>query len=345
MPVSFVHLQVHSEYSLLSALPTVRELVAQAARLRLPALALTDFGNLFGAIEFYTEAMRAGIKPILGMEAYLCADHTAKDPSGSRAPVYPRVVLLARNMRGWKNLIRLSSLGYLEGFYWRPRIDHAQLAAHADGLVAITSGWHGEIEQLIRAGRTSEAEARARWYREVFGSRFFIAVQRTGVEGQEELNERMVELARRHDIPLVATNDVHMLHPSDYEIYRTMLRIQPAGRSDEETVNVTEECFLRAPEIMAEDLFGDLPEAVANTVAIARMCNVDLPFGQYQLPEVEPPEGLTQEDYLRRLAYEGLDARWPEITARNPKAKRADYEQRLDFELATIARMGYVGYF
>jgi len=340
--IAFVHLQTHSDYSLLSALPSVSELVARAAELKMPALALTDLGNLFGAVEFYDKAIKHGIKPILGCEFFVCEDRRRKEGGGVRAPAWPRLVLLAKSNPGWKSLMRLSSLAYLEGFYYKPRIDWELLAEHGEGLIAIDHAWHGHIAQLLRARRSADAEAVARRLMEIFPGRFFVAVQRARHPG--ELEDAILALTKKLSIPIVATNDVYMLDPADYPAFETLISIQQGGRTEDEFIHVGPENALKPMEAMAE-LFRDLPDALQNSVHIAMQCNVELDFGRYELPDFRPPEGHTLEDHLRNEAYRGLETRWEAIRRTNPKAERAPYEARLDEELAIITKMGFAGYF
>ncbi len=256
----FAHLHVHSDYSLLSATMTVDEMLDAAVEMRMPAIALTDYGNLFGAVEFYSKAMRRGVKPILGCEMFLCDDMTKRVSSGPRAPRYGQIVLLARNNRGWKNLMKLVSMGYLEGFYYKPRIDRRVLAEHAEGLIALSSGRDGEIEQALQRGDAAAARALAAEYKAMFADHcFFIELQRTEGVAQETLNHELIELAHALDIPLVATNNAHFLRREDFKAFEAMLALQQ-NRTLEDGVagHFTPECHLKSHEQMAE-LFADAP--------------------------------------------------------------------------------------
>ncbi|MDX8401313.1 MAG: DNA polymerase III subunit alpha, partial [Mariprofundaceae bacterium] len=342
----FVHLHVHSDYSLLSATMTVDEILDAAVAMRMPAIALTDYGNLFGAVEFYSKAMRRGVKPILGCEMFVCEDIGKRVSAGPRAPRYGQIVLLARNNAGWKNLMKLSTIGYLEGFYYKPRIDRKILAAHAEGLIALSSGWNGEIEQALQRQDRKAARALAAEYKAMFHEHcFFIELQRHQLVGQEELDRELIELAHELDIPLVATNNAHFLRRDDFKAFEAMLALQQnRPLKDDVAGHFTPECYLKSHEEMAE-LFADVPEAIENTMHVANRCNVDLTFGRYQLPDFRPPKEMELEEYLRAEARAGLEERWPAIVAGRPEATRDEYAERLEFELGVIGQMGFSGYF
>ncbi len=344
--VPFAHLHVHSDYSLLSGALSVSALLDRVAELRQPAVALTDHGNLFGAVEFYSAAIRRGIKPILGCEMFLCEDHKKRKSAGPRGPQYAQILLLARNNHGWRNLMRLVSISYLEGFYYKPRIDKALLREYGEGLIALSSGWNGEIERHLRRGDVEAAASAAREYADIFPDHcFFLELQRHGVQGQEALNHSVLELAHATGLPVVATNNVHFLSRADFHAFEAMLALRD-GRTlaDDASGHYTPENYIKSYEEMSE-LFEDVPEAVENSLHIASRCNVDLQFGDYQLPDFIPPQGMDLRHYIRKLAREGLEARWMRIRAGNPEAGRKDYEARLDFELGVIEQMGFPGYF
>ena len=342
----FVHLHAHSDFSLLAGAMPVSTMLDRMVQLKQPAIALTDYGNLFGAVNFYSQAMKLGIKPILGCEVYLCDDHTKRVSQGPRAPRYPQLVLLARTNHGWRNLMQLVSIGYLEGFYYKPRIDKALLRQYGAGLIALSSGWNGEIEQHLQRGDRAAARAAALEYRELFPEHgFFIELQRNGAPAQEEINRQLIELAHELDIPLVATNNAHFLQRGDFQAFEGMLAIgQNRTLNDEVTGHFSPECYLKSYEEMAE-LFADVPEALENTLHIANRCNVDLQFGHYQLPDFQPPDGQDLNEFIRDEARRGLDERWPAIVAGTSDAKRQAYDERLAFELDVIEQMGFPGYF
>jgi DNA polymerase-3 subunit alpha len=341
-----VHLHNHTDFSLLSGATGVGELLDRVAELRQPALALTDYGNLFGAVEFYSKAMKKGIKPILGCEVFVTDDHSKRISQGPRAPRYGQLVLLARNNTGWQNLMKLVSIGYLEGFYYKPRVDKALLRRFGEGLIALSSGWNGEIEQALQKGDREAATALALEYKSIFEEHgFFIELQRHGSSAQEEINTTLIELAHETDIPLVATNNSHFLSREDFPAFEALLALRDNRTvHDDVAGHFTPECYLKSGEEMQE-MFEDVPEALDNTLYIANRCNVDLQFGNYQLPDFTPPDGLSLNEFMRKQSHEGLDGRWPTITAGVPEAERAAYDKRLEFELGIIEQMGFPGYF
>ncbi|ATX81109.1 DNA polymerase-3 subunit alpha [Mariprofundus ferrinatatus] len=342
----FAHLHNHSDFSLLGATTRVSELLKRVAELKQPAVALTDYGNLFGAIEFYSKAMQMGIKPILGCEIFLCDDHTKRISEGPRGPRFPQLVLLARNNTGWKNLLKLISISYIEGFYYKPRVGKPLLAEHCDGLIALSSGWNGEVEQLLQKGDRTGATAAARAYKEMFHENcFFLELQRHGNGGQEEINRQLIEIAHELDIPLVASNNTHFIERDGFNSFEAMLALQQNRTIHDDVTGIfTPEHYLKSFEEM-QDLFSDIPEALENSMHIANRCNVDLRFGNYQLPDFQPPEDLELNAYMRKQAQEGLDLRWPTILAGEPEADRDVYDKRLQFELDIIEKMGFPGYF
>lgn len=342
----FAHLHVHSDYSLLASALSVSSLLDKVAELHQPAVALTDHGNLFGAVEFYAEALKRGIKPILGCEVFLCPDHRRRDKAGPRQPNYPHLLLLARTNQGWRNLMRLVSISYLDGFYYKPRVDRHLLGEYGDGLIALSSGWHGEVETHLRQGNGEAAREAAASFKALFPNHsFFLELQRHGAAGQEALNRQIIELAHALDIPLVATNNVHFLAREDFHAFEAMLAVQQNKTlADDVSGHYTPECYLKAHEEMLE-LYADVPEAVENALHVASRCNVELEFGHYQLPDYKPPDGATLEAHMHRLAVDGLERRWPAVIAGHAQADRHVYEQRLMDELNIIERMGYAGYF
>jgi len=353
-PFKYVHLHNHSDFSLLSSVSSVKGLLNKAVEFGQPAVALTDYGNLYGAIEFYSKALDMGIKPILGCELFVCDDHQKRVSEGPRAPRYPQVVLLARNNQGWKNLLKLVSIGYLEGFYYKPRVDKALLKKYGQGLIALSSG-NGEIEQMLRRGDQDGARRAACEYRDIFNQEnqsdattapcFFIELQRHGLSGQAELNDQLVELAYELDIPLVASNNSHILDEDDFDAFEAMLALRDNRTvQDSPAEGFSPAYYVKSQEAMAE-LFEDLPEALENTLHIAKRCNVDLQFGQYQLPDFQTPNDVPLAAYMKQQSEAGLDERWPAILAGVPDAKRDIYQDRLDFELNVINQMGFPGYF
>ena len=342
----FAHLHNHSDFSLLGSTLRVGDMLKRAVELKQPAVALTDYGNLFGAIEFYSKAMQMGIKPILGCEVYLCDDHTVRISEGPRGPRFPQLVLLARNNHGWKNLLKLISVSYLDGFYYKPRVGKPFLAEYADGIIALSSGFNGEVEQLLHKGDRQGAKAAALAYKNMFHEHcFFLEIQRHGSSGQEDINRQVIELAHELDIPLVASNNAHFLEREDFNSFEAMLALQQNRTLEDEVAgHFTPEHYLKSYDEM-EELFSDIPEALENTIHIANRCNVDLRFGNYQLPDFQPPGGMELNAYMRSQSHEGLDLRWPTILAGKPDADREVYNKRLEFELDIIEGMGFPGYF
>ena len=341
MSAPFVHLHNHSEYSLLDGACRIDRLVERVARQGMQALALTDHGNLFGAVEFYDKARAAGIKPILGCEVYVAhgsrQDRT-RTPDGKGA--YDHLVLLVRNREGYKNLSKLSSAGYLEGFHYKPRIDKELLARHAGGLLCLSACLRGEVPQLVIAGDTDGARRAAAWYHDLFGAdHYFLEIQDHGIPDEKTAARGILALGREMGIPVVATNDCHYLAREDSEAHEVLLCIQ-TGKTmlDADRFRfATEELYVKSSEEMAA-LFQETPEALRNTLVAAERCELTLDTERVQLPSFPiPPEFESEEGYLRRLAREGLERRYLEITP--------EMEQRLAYELDTICTVGYARYF
>jgi DNA polymerase III subunit alpha len=332
----FVHLHNHSDYSLLDGASPISGMVERAAALAMPALALTDHGSLFGAVEFYQEARRAGVKPIVGMEAYVTRGRR-QDKSRDTAH---HLVLLARDERGFRNLMRLSSLAFLEGFYYKPRVDHELLAAHAEGLLALSACPKGEIGSDILDDDEEGAFRTAMRYREIFGAEnFFLEIQNHGLEIEDKIRERVTALSGRTGIPLVATNDCHYLGHDHADAHDVLLCIQ-TGRSVDDQKRLryaTDQLFFRSADEMRA-CFPAHAEALRNTLAVAERCNLQMDFGKPLLPAFPLPDGAgTPEDYLSRLTREALAARYPEPSE--------DVRRRMEYELDVICRMGFASYF
>ncbi len=333
----FVHLHVHSEFSLLDGLSSCKELAERAAELSMPAIALTDHGAMYGAVQFYTACREAGIKPIIGMEAYVAlGDRRERHPQRDRRSYH--LELLAMNRAGYQNLIRLASIAQLEGFYYRPRIDRETLAQHSDGLIALSGCGSSEISRLILAGRREEARQAAAWYRDVFPGRYFLELQDHDIQELARVNAQSIGLAQELDVALVATNDVHYARPEQAAIH-DVLRCVQTGKTVNEPNRMRmdgDTYYMRTAQEMA-DLFPDVPEAISNTLRIAEMCDVELEFGTYHLPPFDVPEGHDAQSYLRQLCERGFEERYPNA---------GDTErQRLDYELDIIHRMGFDTYF
>ncbi len=335
---SFVHLHLHTEYSLLDGFTRIGSLFQRCKELGMPAAAITDHGVMFGAVEFYKEAKKHGIKPIIGCEVYV-APRSRFDRAGNIDKSAYHLVLLAMNQEGYQNLIRLVSLGFLEGFYYKPRIDDEVLKAHSSGLIALSACLGGEIQVLLSENRYDEARSKALYYDGLFGrDHFYLELQDHSIEEQKTVNLQLVKLSRETGIPLVATNDVHYLHREDNESHDILLCIQ-TGKTLGDTERLsfpTQEFYLKSGDEMAE-LFAYAPEALENTLKIADLCNLEFEFGKLHLPEYPHGPEVRSEELLRGLCTAGLKERY----------RNVDQEllNRLEFELDTIFRMGYEDYF
>lgn len=300
--MSFAHLHVHTEYSLLDGFSNIKQLVQRAKEMEMPAVAITDHGTMFGVIEFYNAAQAAGIKPIIGVEAYMAARRmTDRDPKLDRSSFH--LLLLAENDEGYRNLLKIATAAQLQGFYYYPRIDREFLAAHAQGLICTSGCMSAEIPSAILEGNLEKARQTLEWYLEVFGrENFFIELQHHNIPEINDLNRRLVELARAYQLRLVATNDVHYINPEDAALQDILLAIQTNSvLSDPKRMRMSDTSYyLRSPQEMAA-LFGELPEALHNTLLIAERCQVDLSFKGYHLPHFPVPAGYTAESYLREL--------------------------------------------
>lgn len=338
MPDAFVHLHLHTEYSLLDGACRLERLLNQAAQQGMRAVAITDHGVMYGVADFYKLAKNYGIKPILGCELYVARrSRFDRQPHQDDSPYH--LVLLAENEVGYRNLIRLVSLGYLEGFYYKPRVDKELLARYREGLIVLSSCLAGEVPSLFLSGQEEKALEAASWYREVFGpDNFFLELQDHRLEEQKRVNRFLVEAARRLGIPLVATNDVHYLKREDATLHDVLLCIQ-TGKTLKDAKRLefpTQEFYFKTAEEMSA-LFGEIPEALTNTLTIAERCSVELPFGRLYLPAYPVPQGFTAESYLRHLCYQGL--------ARKGLDGDPEYRRRLEYELEVITKMGFAGYF
>ncbi len=334
----FVHLHVHSEYSLLDGLPSVKAIAERAATLTQPAIALTDHGVMFGAIEFYTACKKANVKPIIGMEAYLARRGRGdRDPHLDSDPWH--LLLLAENEEGYKNLMRLATTAQLDGFYRYPRVDKEILAAHSAGLICTSGCLSAEIPDLLRAGRKSEAYAALERYHNVFGDRFYLELQKhQGLDELEPINRQLVEWSRETGLPLIVTTDAHYLRAEDAEAHDILLCVQTGKTLDDpKRLKMTSrDYYLRSAAEMAQ-LWNEVPQALTNTLAIAERCNVDLSFQGYRLPHFAVPQKHSPETYLRALCEEGIARRYEPVTA--------VVRQRVEYELGVIHKMGFDTYF
>jgi DNA polymerase-3 subunit alpha len=340
MASPFVHLHVHSEFSLLDGACQIAQLPGAAAAIGQTALALTDHGNLFGSIDFYSACKDAGIKPIIGYEAYVApGDRTVKEPiEGVKDQGY-HLVLLARNETGFRNLLRLSTAAYLEGFYYKPRIDKKLLAEHCDGLIVMTACLAGEVPRLLLAGRPDEARRVAEFYRDLVGpEHFFIEIQNHGIEDELKVMPLLAELAEAVGVGLVATNDVHYLRADDTKAHDALLCIS-TGKTLSDPARMqypAGEFYIRSADEMAAR-FAAYPEALEATVRIADLCNLELNFKERHAPIYRPPDGMTDAAYLRKLCDEGLRWRYGEVTP--------ELRERMDHELEVIESKNFSSYF
>ncbi len=335
----FVHLHVHTQFSLLDGACKIPELIALAKEYRMPAVALTDHGNMFGAIEFYLEAMKNGIKPIIGCEIYVAPGSRFDKSSSPNEESAYHLILLSKDEEGYRNLMKLVSAGYLEGFYYKPRVDKELLAAYSKGLIAQSACLQGEIPYLIVKGKYEEAKVAAGRYKEIFGAgNFYLELQKNLIPEQEIANAGILKLSKELDIPLVATGDVHYLHKKSSRAHEGLLCIQTQSTlNDPDHMKFsTDEFYFKSPEEF-KDMFSDVPQAVANTVEIAEKCNLELDFKRTHLPQFTPPDGKSREDYLMELVEAGLNKRYKQIDAA--------VRERVEHELNIIKKTGFTSYF
>jgi DNA polymerase-3 subunit alpha len=333
----FVHLHNHTEYSLLDGAARIKDLLHQAQAFGMPALAITDHGTMFGTIDFYKACHKAGIKPIIGCEVYV-APRTIHDRSRGIDDKLAHLVLLAENKRGYRNLLRLVSLSFTEGFYYKPRVDRETLARYGDGLIALSGCLAGEIPGAILAGDHARARQIAGEYRDLFGDRFYLELQDHGLPGQVEVNRGLVEIGRELNLPLVATNDVHYVRREQAEIQDILLCIQ-TGKTVNDAGRLRfegDQFYFKSGAEMAR-LFGEVPGALENTGVIAARCALELDFESVHLPEYRVPPNYDADRYLQELCYRGVERRYRRV---EPHVR-----ERLDYELKIIAEMGYSSYF
>ncbi|MSQ48125.1 MAG: DNA polymerase III subunit alpha [Deltaproteobacteria bacterium] len=351
--MSFVHLHLHTQYSLLDGANKVKNLMPQVNAYGMPAVAMTDHGNMFGAIDFYRSAEQAGIKPIIGCEMYL-APKSRHDRAVVRSDDYERggnfhLILLAMNLDGYRNLCRLVSAGFTEGFYHKPRVDKELLRELNKGIIALSGCLSGELARAMLAGKEQLARDVVAEYASIFDDRFYIEVQANHLPEQEKINPALIEIAREFSLPLVATNDCHYLTADDAEAHEVLLAVQ-SGKvwSDEKRWRFgTDQLYVKSPQEMEAD-FSHCPQAISNTMEVAKRCNLELSFGNFYFPVFAIPPEDTLEETLRKKAYAGLEDRFAQIQAHTPdwnEEKARQYYDRLDFELQVIEKMGFSGYF
>jgi DNA polymerase-3 subunit alpha len=342
----FVHLHVHTQYSLLDGAIRIDDLIRRTTEYGMPAVATTDHGTLFGAVEFYEKAVKNGVKPVIGCEMYI-APRSRFDRSPADNRELSHIILLAETQQGYRHLCRLASAAQLEGFYYRPRIDLELLRECSGGLIALSACLHGEIPRRIMDGRVDLAEQAARRYLEIFGEgRFFLEIQNNGLVEQERVNAALVEMGERLSLPLVASNDCHYLSREDVRAHDVLLCIQ-TGKTVHDSERLTfrtDQLYFKPVSEMAE-YFSRTPEALANSVAIAERCNLEFDFKTYHFPRFDTHGALTTEELLEQESRAGFERVMRRVRAKNPDADEPAYRRRLDYEVGVIQEMGFASYF
>jgi DNA polymerase-3 subunit alpha len=338
--MKFTHLHVHSHYSLLDGLAKIDQLLDACQELKMPSIALTDHGSMYGLVEFFQKAKKRGMKPILGCEVYLTPDSMHQKRPNVDIKRY-HLILLVKNKKGYQNLVKLTTKAYLEGFYYKPRIDKELLKKHAQGLIGASACLAGEIPRTIVSGKLDQAEKLALEYQDIFGKgNFYLELQHhPGLPEQKQVNQALIKIAQKYKIPLIATNDVHYIKPEDAEAQDVLMSIQTDKRlEDKDRLTMKADDFsLRPTEQMIKD-FKDTPEAIDNTQEIVEKCNFEFELDKYQLPYFKVPNGQTPGSYLKQLCQKGLTKRYPE----KPSQEILD---RLDYELKVIEKTGFASYF
>jgi DNA polymerase-3 subunit alpha len=338
----FVHLHVHTEYSLLDGLSKIPKLVARAKELGQPALAITDHGVMFGVIEFYNAAKKAGVKPIIGIEAYLAPrSRFDRDPQHDKSAYH--LLLLAQNNTGYQNLLKLASLAQLEGFYYKPRVDKESLAQYSEGLICLSGCGSGQVPRLLLDGQTDKARSALAWYKDTFGpERFYIELQwHDNIPGLDKVNAQLIRFATEFGLKTAATNDAHYIAADDWSAQDVLLCIGTGNLvSQPNRMRMTDHSYyLKSDEEMAALFGAEAPESLVTPLAIAEMCHVDLEPKGYHLPVYPVPEGSTAETFLRKLCEDGLRGHYG-ARSDDPEVRR-----RLDYELSIIHQMGFDNYF
>ncbi len=344
----FAHLHNHSEYSLLNGAIRLSDLVKKTKDYGLSAVALTDYGNMFGAVDFFLEAKKSGIKPILGSTVFL-PSHDQFNLRQQRRGVDHlfQLVLLVENEKGYHHLSQLLTLSYMEGFYYKPRLDTKLLAQYGEGLIALSGGWDGPINHHLFEGRKEEAAKMMQKFASLFPGRFYVELQENGIEGQHQINLELMEMAAHQGLPVVATNNCHYLNQEDAEAFETLLCIQTGatlhGAHDHLKFS-SDGYYFKSPEEMAQS-FSYAPHALEESGRIADKINFEFDLKNYHFPQFNPPAGKTLNDFLKEEAYAGLEFRWKDIIRQSPTQTREKYQDRLEQELAVITQTGFAGYF
>lgn len=340
MPNNVVHLHVHTEYSMLDGASRIKELVAEAARQEMPALAITDHGVTYGLIDFYRECNEVGVKPILGCELYLARESRFSKLPGDDSPkTIQHITVLAKDIKGYRNLLKLATAASLEGLYYRPRVDQEILAQHSEGLIATTGCLNGNVPRLLLEGRTEEALKAAATWQDIFGKEnFFVELQDHGIADQALVNPPLIEISQRLGIPTIATNDLHYTSQADAEAHDVLLCIQTgATQDDPNRFKFDGDQFFLKSRTEMEAALPHHHDAIDRTLDVAERCNVEIEFGDLQLPDFRPPDGSSLDEYLIRLAYEGAEQRYGDPIPQ-------EVRDRLEYELGVINSMGFPGY-
>ncbi len=335
----FVHLHVHSEFSLLDGAIRIEDLPKRAKELGMSAIALTDHGVMYGAIDFYKACKKEGIKPIIGSEVYV-APRSRFDKEPGTDNKYNHLILLAKNNEGYKNLSKLVSIGFTEGYYYKPRIDLETLQKYHEGIICCSACLAGSVATAILEGKQEEAEKIALWHKNLFGEDYYLEIQANTLKEQAVVNQKIVEMSKKLNIPLVITNDSHYLKKEDYDSHEVLLCVQTGKKiTDIDRMTFeTNDFYLKSREEIYE-FAKNIPEAMDNTVKIAEKCNVEFEFGHTILPNYDvPPEFETHFDFFKKLCDEGIRNRYGE----NPPK---EILERMEYEISVIKKMGYVDYF
>ena len=337
--MSFAHLHVHTEYSLLDGSNKIKEYVSRVKELGMNSAAITDHGVMYGVIDFYREARKQGIKPILGCEVYVASNSRFDRETAGGESRYHHLVLLAENNTGYANLMKIVSRGFTEGYYYKPRVDKDLLRQYHEGIIALSACLAGEVQRYLSRGLTEEAKKVALEYQDIFGKgNFFLEMQDHGIPEQQLVNQRQIQLSKETGIELVVTNDIHYTYAEDAKPHDILLCIQTGKKLDDENRMRYEggQYYVKSPQEM-EALFPYAKQALENTQKIADRCEVEIEFGVTKLPKYDVPDGMTSWEYLNKLCWEGLEKHYG--------APSRELKERLRYELDTIRSMGYVDYF
>ena len=342
----FVHLHVHTQYSLLDGAIRIDDLLRRAAEFDMQAVTVTDHGTMFGAVEFFEKAKAAGIKPIIGCEIYV-APNTRFDKTPLDNKELSHLILLVKNAEGYRNLCKLATAAQLEGFYYKPRIDKEILKECSQGLIGLSACLHGEIPRRIQQGRIERAEEAAGAYREIFGeNNFFLEVQNNGIEEQERVNQALLDISQRLSIPLVASNDCHYLDKAHVRAHDVLLCIQ-TGKTIHDNQRLkfrTDQLYFKSKAEM-HAAFKDYPGALSNTVDIAARCNIDFDFETYHFPRFADESQLKSDELFTHRVRQGFEKRMQRLKEKNPHIDESLYQKRLDYEISVIHDMKFSGYF